>query len=73
MNCTRTQLFSKPAIVTACLAATQLYTKRGLATSQVVSSASINYKAIEVVIAVSSYGAVGWFSLNININIILDR
>jgi hypothetical protein len=39
------------------------------------SSASINYKTVEVVIAVSSYGAAGCFSLdiNININIILDR
>jgi hypothetical protein len=40
-----------------------------------VSSAGINYKAVKVVIAVSSCGAVGWFPLdiNININIILDR
>jgi hypothetical protein len=38
-----------------------------------VSSASINYKAIEVVIAVSSYRAAGWFPLDIDINIILDR
>jgi hypothetical protein len=39
-----------------------------------VSSAGINYKAVEVVITVSSYcGAVGCFSLDIDIDIILDR